>query len=297
MLDLLKTTVRDFMEDECPRMAAALSYYTVFALPPLLLLLLAIAGTFWSPQEVARAIQNQVSGLMGPAGASEIQQILESGERVRDKQGWALPLSVAGLLFGASGAFSQLQGALNRAWEVGPDPAQGGIKRFLVKRLFSFGMVLGVAFLLLVSLVLSAALEGFGNILGGMLGGASESMLQMLHLAISAVVFTGLFATIFKVLPDAEVEWRDVGIGAVFTTLLFIVGKFAIGVYLGQSDPGSAFGAAGSLAVMLVWIYYASMILLLGAEFTQAWAHRRGGGIEPEPGAVHVVRETKRVRS
>ena len=200
-------------------------------------------------------------------------------------------------MLGASGAFGQLQAALNRAWEVAPDPEQGGLKAFLLKRVFSFGMILSVAFLLLVSLVLSAALSAFGGALAGMLPeGVSATLLQVLNQVVSFAVIAGLFAAIFKVLPDATVAWRDVWVGAAVTAVLFVVGKFVIGYYLGRSNPGEAFGAAGSLAVMFVWIYYSSMILLLGAEFTQAWAEARGSGIAPERGAVRVVQEKKQVR-
>jgi membrane protein len=206
-------------------------------------------------------------------------------------------LSGLALILGASGAFGQLQAALNRAWEVAPDPQQGGLKAFLLKRVFSFGMILSVAFLLLVSLVVSASLSAFGDALGGMLpDGVSATLLQVLNQVVSVAAVTVLFAAIFKVLPDARVALRDIWVGAAVTAVLFVVGKFLIGFYLGRSNPGEAFGAAGSLALMLVWIYYSSMILLFGAEFTQAWAEARGGGIAPERGAVRVVQEKKAIR-
>jgi membrane protein len=180
---------------------------------------------------------------------------------------------------------------------VAPDPDKGGIKQFLLKRVFSFGMILSVAFLLLVSLVLSAALTAFGGALGAMLpDGISATLLQVLNQVLSVVVIAVLFAALFKVLPDARIAWRDVWVGGAVTAVLFVVGKFLLGLYLGQSNPGQAFGAAGSLAVLLVWIYYSSMILLFGAEFTQLWAERRGQGIAPERGAMRVVRQRKELR-
>jgi membrane protein len=189
----------------------------------------------------------------------------------------------------------ELQAALNRAWGVEPDPDRGGVKNFVIKRLFSLGMVLSIAFLLLVSLVLSAALTAFGGALGGLLpGDASEVLLQLLDNAVSLVVITLLFAAMFKVLPDARIAWRDVWVGALVTTVLFLAGKFLIGLYLGQANPGEAYGAAGSLAILLVWIYYSSLILLLGAEFTPVWARERGAGVEPQEGAVRVVVERHR---
>jgi membrane protein len=199
-------------------------------------------------------------------------------------------LGIGALLFGATGAFVALQQALNRAWKVAPDPNAGGIKNFITKRLFSFGMILAVAFLLLVSLVVSAALQAFGHMLGGLLPGGGEAILaQMLSFALSFLVVSLLFAAIFKVLPDASIAWRDVWVGAIATALLFTLGKFLIGFYLGRSDPGDAFGAAGALAVLLVWIYYSALIVLLGAAFTKSWASRLGRGVEPEPGAVRMV--------
>jgi membrane protein len=232
---------------------------------------------------------------MGPSATEQIRTILA---QLHQPGGNALAtvLSIGGLVLGATGAFGQLQAALNRAWEVAPDP-RAGLKAFLVKRLFSFGMILSVAFLLLVSLVLSAALSAFGGALGRMLpDGLSATVLQVVNLGVSFVVITALFATIFKVLPDARVAWRDVWVGATVTALLFVVGKFLIGFYLGRSNPGQAFGAAGSLAVLFVWVYYSSMIVLFGAEFTQAWVERNGNSIAPERGAVRVVEERKYAR-
>jgi membrane protein len=294
---LLRDSGKDFIQDDCPTQAAALSYYTIFSLPPLLVLILMILGALVDPQDIRGQLELQMGALMGPTATEQIRTILQQVHN--PGSGALIPtlLSIAALILGASGAFGQLQVALNRAWEVAPDPQQGGLKAFLLKRVFSFGMILSVAFLLLVSLVLSAALSAFGGALGGMLpAGVSATLLQVVNQAVSLIVVTALFAAIFKVLPDATVAWRDVWVGAAVTAVLFVVGKFAIGFYLGRSNPGEAFGAAGSLAVMLVWIYYSSMILLYGAEFTQAWAEGRGGGIAPERGAVRVVQEKKEVR-
>ncbi len=289
---LLKQSVEDFTDDDCPTMAAALSYYTIFSLPPLLVLILLLLGAVLDQRDVQNALEGQIGNLMGPAGREQVTTILSQSHLPGSKGILATALGVGALLLGGTGAFGQLQAALNRAWEVKPDPAQGGLRSFLLKRVFSFGMVLGVAFLLLVSLVLSAALTVLGDALGGALpGGISETVGQLLNFVVSFAVITLLFATIFKVLPDATAAWRDIWPGAAVTALLFTVGKFLIGFYLGRSNPGEAFGAAGSLAVMLVWIYYSSMIILFGAEFTRVWAERKGAGIEPEQGAVRVVKE------
>jgi membrane protein len=287
----LKETFTDFIQDECPMRAAALSYYTVFALPPLLLLILLVVSVFVSPERVQELLATQFQGLMGEAGKQQVVDILKSVDRPDASKGFASIVSVIGLLFGATGAFLQLQGALNRAWEVEPDPDAGGLKAFIFKRVLSLGMILGVSFLLLVSLALSAALSAFGDVLGSMVGGLSVVVGYVINFVVSLVVITGLFAAIFKVLPDARIATRDVWVGAFVTSLLFSIGKIGIGVYLGRSNPGEAFGAAGSLALLLVWIYYASMIVLFGAEFTQTWAVRKGSGIEPEEGARRI-RET-----
>jgi membrane protein len=294
---LVRDSGKDFVEDDCQTQAAALSYYTIFSLPPLLVLILMLLGALVDPQDIRGQLETQIGALMGPSASEQIRTILQQAHAPGSSKLLPTLLSIVALILGASGAFGQLQAALNRAWEVAPDPQQGGLKAFLLKRVFSFGMILSVAFLLLVSLVVSAGLSAFGDALGGMLPeGVSATLLQVVNQVISLAVVTALFAVIFKVLPDATVAWRDVWVGAAVTAVLFVVGKFLIGFYLGRSNPGEAFGAAGSLAVMLVWIYYSSMILLFGAEFTQAWAEARGGGIAPERGAVRVVQERKQVR-
>jgi membrane protein len=178
---------------------------------------------------------------------------------------------------------------MNKAWHVQPDSSRGGLKNFVQKRILSFGMVMGIGFLLLASLVISAALSAFGEYIGGFFTSQAESfILQSVNQLISFAIITVMFAAMFKILPDAEIDWKDVWVGAAVTSLLFSIGKFAIGFYLGKSDVGSAYGAAGSLAIILVWLYYSAMIFFLGAEFTQAWARQYGKRIVPSPGAVRV---------
>lgn len=283
-LGLLKRTFKDFAADECPQMAAALSYYTIFALPPLLILILTVVGMVFDPAQVQEVIRGQVGGMMGADGAEQIGTIIEQADRPEGRGLRALA-GIGALVLGATGAFMQLQSALNRAWNVEPDPDSGGIKNFILKRFLSLGMILGLAFLLLVSLALSAAISVAGEMVGRIVPGTSEPLLHALNFGLSLAVITVLFAALFKVLPDARIAWKDVWVGGVVTALLFVIGKFALGLYLGRSNPGDAYGAAGSLALLLVWIYYASMIVLLGAEFTQVWAESHGKGIEPEEGA------------
>jgi len=196
--------------------------------------------------------------------------------------------TIAAVLFGATTAFAQLQDALNRAWGVKPDPKRGQIRNFLAKRVFSFGVVLAVAFLLLVSLVLTTALAAFGDLLTTRLG-APGALLSAVNGLVSFVIVAALFAAMFKLLPDARIAWTDVWFGALGTALLFVLGKGAIGYYLGRTDPGSAYGAAGSLAIVLIWVYYSSMIVLFGAELTRVWAERYGSGVRPGKGAVEFV--------
>jgi membrane protein len=249
------------------------------------------------PNDVRGGVESQMQNLMGPSAGEQIRTIIQESEQ-RPRNG-LIPtlLGIAGLIFGATGAFGQLQKTLNRTWDVEPDPNQGGIKAFLSKRVFSLGIILVIAFMLLVSLVLSATLSGVGDRLGSLLpSGLSGPVLQVLNQVVSLAVITLLFAAMFKVLPDAKISWRSVWVGAAVTALLFAVGKFLIGFYLGKSNPGEAYGAAGSLAVLLLWVYYSSLIVLFGAEFTETWAReRRGEAIEPEPGAIKVRREKQRV--
>lgn len=295
MLDTLKATIREFLDDDAPRMAAALSYYTVFSLPAILILLLLVAGFFMDPGDVESRVLNQVEAVLGDEGAQQIQtMIAESADLGGGPM--AVILSLLALAFGATGAFFQLQAMLNKAWAVAPDPNRSGIKTFLLKRVLSFGMVLIVAFLLLVSLVISAFITRAGSAIAEALPGAvSAPMLLSLDIGLSLVVFSVVFAAIFKVMPDASITWRDVGIGAAVTALLFLGAKYLFAFFLSMAEPGSAFGAAGSLAVVMIWIYVSSMVLFLGAEFTQVWARDHGTRIVPDDGAVRVVKETEKI--
>ena len=295
LLDILKQSFKDFMKDDCMTSAAALSYYTVFSLPAILMLIMLLVSSIMDPSDVRGGLEAQLQSLMGQGAGDQVRTMLQETER----PGGGLIPTIVGLValaFGATGALGQLQAALNRAWNVEPDPNQGGIKSFLTKRLFSLGMLLSIAFLLLVSLVISTMLAGVGDRLSGFLpSGLSEPVLHALNLGVSLVVISLLFAAMFKVLPDAKVAWRTVWAGGIATAVLFVLGKFLIGLYIGQSNPGEAYGAAGSLIVMLLWIYYSALIVLFGAEFTETWAEKRGEGVEPEPGAVRVRRHKQRI--
>jgi membrane protein len=292
---LLKRTLQEFIDDDCPALAAALAYYTVFSLPPLILIVIKSVGSILGRAAVEGKIEQQIVGLVGPRAAEQVQTMI--AEASIDGSRWLTwTMGIAALVFAATSAFAQLQSSLNRAWEVKPDPHAGGLRKFLLKRVLSFGMILAVGFLLLVSLAISAALSAFGDALAWLLPVyLSKHVLWATSSVVSLVVITALFAALYKVLPDAQIDWRDAITGAVATAILFALGKYLIGLYLGNSNALTPFGAAGSLALILLWTYYSAMIFLLGAEFTQVWAKDHGRTIVPEPGAVHVAQGEKQL--
>ena len=291
---LLLGTVMAFFSDDCPSEAAALSFYTFFSLPALLTLVLTLVGRVADPVRVQRAIVGQVGGLIGNAGAEQVTTIIGNAHLASSSATVATMLSVAALIFGATTSFAQLQAALNKAWGVKPDPRRNQIHVFLIKRVFSFGVVITVAFLLLVSLALNTMLVAVADRLSG--GAAPTILFQVLSSLVTFALVTALFAAMYRYLPDARIAWGDVRAGAIMSATLFTIGKLVIGIYLGRSNPGSVYGVAGSLAVVLIWVYYTSMIVLLGAEFTRLWAQRYGRGITPEQGAVAYVEEERQVR-
>jgi len=291
---LLKATWNAFSDDDCMTQGAAMAYYSVFSLAPLLLTVVSIAGLVFGRQEIQDQIAAQTQGMIGSDAAQQVKSILAS--QAQNKSGGIIGtvVGILTLIFGATGAFAALQDALNKAWHVQPDPSKGGLKAFLTKRVLSFGMILGVVFLLIASLVVSAALAAVGTYMGGHLPSVlSTGVAQALAFVVSFGVITSLFALIFKVLPDGRVGWKDAWVGGGVTSILFTIGKTALGVYLGKAAPGSAYGAAGSLVVIILWLYYASLIVLLGAEFTRMWAAAHHREIKPEPGAVQMVTDRR----
>lgn len=288
--------LKKFMGDNGPTMAAAIAFTTVFSLPALLAVIFMLVGRFTDPDVVRNAIVAQVRDLIGPAGAEQVQTVIAQARRSDIDPSVTAVLGALALFFGATAAFAQLQAALNRTWNVKPDPRRGEIRNFLVKRIFSFGVVLVVAFLLLVSLALSAALTAVDERIAG-IGGAAGVLAGALSVFLSFAVVTALFGAMFKLLPDAKIAWRDVTFGAICTAVLFEGGKSLIGAYLGSNDPGTAFGAAGSLALVLLWIYYSAMIVLYGAEITRGWADTFGRGVKPERGAIEFVEQEKTVKA
>lgn len=287
---LLKQTYSDWSEDKAPRLGAALAYYTIFSLSPLLVVAIAIAGLVFGQEAAQGQIVGQIRGLVGDEGAQAIQDMIRNASR----PGAGIVATVIGavtLLLGAAGVFGQLKDSLNTIWEVEPKPGRG-VPGFIKERFFSFTLVLGTGFLLLVSLVISAALSAVGEYMAGLLPGG-EAVWQVVNLAVSFLVITLLFALLFKYLPDVKIAWGDVWIGAAATALLFTLGRSLLGLYLGRGTIGSAYGAAGSLVIVLLWVYYSAQILFFGAEFTQVYANRYGSRVVPEAGAVPLTEEAR----
>ena len=289
MFNLLKDTIREWREDGANRLAAALAYYTTFSLAPLLVLIIAIAGLAGGREAAQTQTMAQVEDLLGTDGRDFVQGMIESASKPATGLTATL-LGAVTLLFGALGVFGELQNSLNTIWEVKPKPARGmldGIKRFILKRLLSFTMVLGIGFLLLASLVVSAALSAFSEYIGTRWAFA-DFWLELINFILSFIVITLLFGMIFKFLPEIKIAWKDVWLGAAVTSILFSLGKFLIGLYLGRSEVGNTFGAAGSMAILLIWVYYSAQILFFGAEFTQVYASRYGSRIVPDPDMVKL---------
>jgi membrane protein len=281
--EVLKQTFQDWSDDKAPRLGAALAFYTVFSIAPLFVIVIAIAGLWFDKSVAQEQVLGQLSSLLGEEGAKGISSMLEAANK--PKEGMiASALAVVTLIFGASGVFVQLQDALNAIWEVKPKPGQG-ILGFVRHRLLSLAMVFGIGFLLLVSLMLSAGLAAAGKWFAGALPGGEE-LWHVLNFVISFAVIALMFTLMFKYLPDVKIAWSDVWLGGVITALLFTLGKFAIGMYLGRSTVSSAYGAAGSLVIVLLWVYYSAQILFLGAEFTQVYANRFGKKLEPSENAM-----------
>ena len=282
---LLKETFKEWNEDKASRLAAALSYYTVFSLAPLLIITIAIAGTVFGDDAARGEIVRQIQGLVGKDGAEVIQTALENAQRP-DTRNLASIISIGVLLFGASNVFAQIQDALNTIWEVQPKPGRSLVQT-LRKRFLSFAMVGGVGFLLLVSLIVNTGLAAMVNYFSNLVPGV-DWIWQIANFAISFGVITFLFAIIYKFMPDVKINWSDVWVGSAITSLLFVIGKSLLGLYLGNGSFGSAYGAAGSLVVVLAWINYAAQIIFFGAEFTQVYASKYGSRIVPDENAMRV---------
>jgi membrane protein len=283
-----KEIFAEFNKDRCLGLGAALAYYTVFALAPIIILVMMVAGVFVGEATIQGEIYSQIKELVGKEGAAQIRTMVEA-VRQPDLGSLATLVSTLSLVFAATGVFYSIKRALNTIWKVKAMP-KSGVAKFAVDRLLSLAIVLSIGFILLVSLVINGLVAGLANVLSNTFPEITLYLVKVINFVASTAVSALLFAIIFKTLPDAKNEWSDVWIGSVVTALLFALGKTVIGLYIQNTDMGSTYGAAGAIVVILVWVYYAAQILFLGAEFTFVYARRYGSGILPSAHAVRVVR-------
>ncbi len=276
---ILKDTFNCFLSDNAMRLSASLSYYTLFSLAPMLLIIISLGGIFFGREAVQGQVYEQINGLIGSDAAKQIQEILKNAQR-SGQSTWAAVVGVITLVIGATGTFAEIQDAINVIWGLKPKP-KNGIVKYLITRFLSFSLIVSLGFLLLVSLVINAVLNAFSNKVQLLFSEATIYIFWAINLLVVWAVIALLFTVIFKVLPDGKIKWRDAFVGAGFTSLLFMIGKYAIGLYLGNSSVGSTFGAAGSLVIILLWVYYSALILYFGAEFTKAYTNFYGRSIQP----------------
>lgn len=293
IISLFKQTYEEWQDDKVSRLAAALAYYTIFSLAPLLLIAITVAGLLWSRSTVESQIIGQMQGLLGTDGADFIRNLLQNASINMNKGIWATIVGVFVLIFGSIGVFRELRNALNTMWGIETPEIKGlwkNIKHLLINNLLSFTMVLGVGFILLVSLLLSTALTAFNGVVNSYFH-LPQFLTGLLNTVFTLAIITLVFALLFKYLPETEMAWGDVFLGGFVTALLFLLGKVAIGIYLGNSSVGTTFGAAGSLALLLIWVYYSAQILYFGAEFTQVYANRYGSKIGQAPPDKQLLKQ------
>jgi len=271
---LLKTAFKEWKEKDPFRESAVIAYYAIFSLPGLLVVIISLAGYFFGREAVDTRLAAEITATMGTA-ASETKNSV-----------WATILGTFTIILGATGVFAQFQKSLNIIWEVKADESKSGIWKLIKVRLFSFGLVISVAFILMISLVVSTLLAAFGDWLSGRFSESLLVVLQVINFIFSLLVISVLFALMFKFLPDAKIKWRHVWVGSLVTALLFEMGKFGLGLYFGKANPGSGYGAAGSVILILLWVSYSSMIVFYGAEFTRAYAKMKDGDVPPADIAV-----------
>lgn len=288
-LNVLKKTAIAFSDDNAFKLSASLSYYTIFSLSPLLIIIISLAGIFFGRDAVQGKIYGEIRELVGSDAALQIQQIIQNLQHSKHNAIGAL-IGIIVLIFGATGVFTEIQGSINYIWSVKAKP-QRGWANYLLNRLVSFSLVISLGFLLLVSLTVNALMDLLSQRLMHFLPSFTVQVFYIINILILFCVITLLFAIIFKVLPDATINWKDAFIGAAFTAILFMIGKFLIGYYLGSSNIGVTYGAAASIVILLLWIYYSSIILYFGAEFTRVYAISAGSGIKPTHKSVFIVKQ------
>lgn len=286
---LLGDAGKSFSDDEGFKLSASLSYYTIFALGPVLIIIISLAGIFFGREAVQGRIYQEINGLVGSDAALQIQDIVANIQHSHATIAGAIIGAIV-LVIGATGVFTEMQGSINFIWSVRAKPKKGWLK-YLTNRLISFSLIVGLGFLLLVSLIVNALLTLLSDRLIKYFPNYTVSFFQFLNTMIILVVITGLFTVIFKVLPDAVISWKDALIGSALTATLFLFGKFLIGLYLGKSNLGITYGAAASVVIILSWVYYSSLILYFGAEFTKVYALNAGEGIRPKQTAVFIIKQ------
>ena len=284
---LIKETYKDWVDDEPFDQSAIVAYYAIFSLPALLIIIVTIAGIAFGQKAVQDQISSQIGGMIGPDSAKDIQGMIANSYQ-QGNSGIALVIGVATLLFGATGVFIALQKALNRIWEVRINPDKSGLKMLIRARAISFGVILTIGFLLLISLVITAALTALSGWVEERMPDFFLYIFYVVDFLISISIITLLFAMLFRFLPDVHIEWKSVWTGAVITALLFVIGKYALALYFGKAEPGSTYGAAGSIILILLWVFYSCLIMFFGAEFTQVYARRYGHRVEPNENAIRI---------
>lgn len=288
---LLKQTYKEWDKDDPFRNSAVIAYYSIFSLPGLLIIIITLAGWFFGQEAVQGQLSSQMGEAMGEDAAKQIESIIANA-RVKENSTIATIIGIATLVFGATGVFVQLQQTLNQMWEVKAN-TDGGFKEIIKDRVFSFGLILVIGFLLLMFMILTSALNILSDWIMTKLPDYTIYLFRALTLVLSFGVVTLLFAAMYKILPDAKIRWKDVWVGAMVTAALFAIGKFLLGLYFAFADPASSYGAAGSLILVMLWISYSSLIFFFGAEFTQVYANTYGAHIEPSSHAVRAPRKDK----
>ncbi|MBA4167151.1 MAG: YihY/virulence factor BrkB family protein, partial [Chitinophagaceae bacterium] len=283
---LLMATFNGFSDDKGLKLSASLAYYTIFSIGPLLLLLMSLASVIYGQAAIEGKVFGQLNGLLGSSAAKQIQEIIKNVQ-FSGKTKFALVISIITLIVGATSLFIEIQDSLNMIWKLKAKPKKGWVA-FLKNRLLSSSLIISLGFLLIVTLIVNGVIEALMSRLGALFGSATAIIMIIINLFITFVVITVLFSIIFKFLPDAKIRWKHVRTGAIFTAILFMIGRYLIGLYIQKTGTESTYGAAGSIVIILIWIYYSSVILYLGAEFTQVYTDSIGGHIEPAEYAVHV---------
>jgi len=289
---VLKSAFDEFVQDDALKLSASLSYYTVFALGPLLIIIISLSGLFFGRAAVEGRIYDQLRGLIGAEASLQVQDIIRNIQQSQHTMAGAI-IGFILLLLGASGVFGEIQGSINYIWSLRAKPKKGWLK-IIVNRLLSFSLIVALSFLLMVSLIVNAVMDLINDLLKQHFVHLAVDLVYVVNIALILAIITSLFAVIFKVLPDARIRWKDAFTGAFFTALLFLLGKVLIGVYLGNSKIGVTYGASASVIIILTWVYYSSIILYFGAEFTKIYTMRHGSGIVPNDTAVFIIKREAR---